>query len=527
MAKPKVDAFLDLVRRSGLVEKDRLSALLLTLKSEAGEHADAGLIANRLVEAEIITRWQADRLLEGRYKGFFLGKYKLLGHLGTGGMSRVYLGEHVLMQRRVAIKVLPKDRVQDSSYLARFHREAQAAAALDHRNIVRAYDVDNLGDLHYIVMEYVEGRDLQHIVEQEGPLDFLAAADYIRQAAEGLAHAHQCGLIHRDVKPANLLVDHKNVIKILDLGLARFTDEKRASLTVAFDENVLGTADYLAPEQALDSHGVDARADIYGLGCSMFFLLVGHPPFVGGTLSQRLMMHQKQPPPSILVDRPDAPPDLIEICLKMMAKKPDDRYPSAAEVAKVLAAWLVSRGQTVGSDTGGALSSGKLSSGKLQAASVAEASAGGSAKAAGSPPPRKPATSRTPPRSGSSKSGRPPGMPPLPSLAPSLVDTSPGGKHPTLKESRSGSGMGDRPDSARAGKKKLPVARPLDEATLSEFVLDDPPASHSLWKERASLKEGAFEAYRARRKSTPKWLWAIAIAGTLLSLALLYVAWHG
>ena len=139
----------------------------------------------------------------------------------------MYLAEHVLMQRRVAIKVLPKNRVEDSSYLARFHREAQAAAALDHRNIVRAYDVDNDGSIHYLVMEYVEGRDLQHMVKEDGPMDYAAAAEYIRQAAEGLAHAHQAGLIHRDVKPANLLVDQKNVVKVLDLGLARFTDERQ------------------------------------------------------------------------------------------------------------------------------------------------------------------------------------------------------------------------------------------------------------------------------------------------------------
>ena len=159
MAKPTVDAFLDLVRRSGLVEKDRLGELILDLQREAGDRPipDTDLLVRRLVQAKLLTRWQASRLLEGRYKGFFLKKYKLLDHLGSGGMSKVYLGEHVLMQRRVAIKVLPKDRVRDTSYLARFHREAQAAAALDHRNIVRAYDVDNLDDLHYMVMEYVEG----------------------------------------------------------------------------------------------------------------------------------------------------------------------------------------------------------------------------------------------------------------------------------------------------------------------------------------------------------------------------------
>ena len=184
----------------------------------------------------------------------------------AGGMSTVYLAEHTLMQRRVAIKILPKNRVEDSSYLARFQREALAAAQLDHKNIVRVYDIDNQENVHFIVMEYVEGRDLQQIVKTEGPLDYIPAADYIRQAADGLAHAHKAGLIHRDVKPANLLVDRKSVVKVLDLGLARFTEEDKASLTVAFDENVLGTADYLAPEQAIDSHGVDHRADIYSLG---------------------------------------------------------------------------------------------------------------------------------------------------------------------------------------------------------------------------------------------------------------------
>ena len=133
---------------------------------------------------------------------------------------------------------------------------------------MRVYDVDNAGDIHYLVMEYVEGRDLQQIVKQDGPLEPAVAAEYIRQAAEGLSHAHQSGLIHRDIKPANLLVDQRNVVKVLDLGLARFADEERASLTVAYDENVLGTADYLSPEQALNSHGVDARADIYSLGCA-------------------------------------------------------------------------------------------------------------------------------------------------------------------------------------------------------------------------------------------------------------------
>jgi eukaryotic-like serine/threonine-protein kinase len=353
MPKPNVETLLDLIQRSGLVENDRLDQCVaqLRLQGDGQLPDDVDDLGRRLVADNLLTRWQCDRLLEGKHRGFFLGRYKLLGQLGSGGMSKVYLGEHVLMQRRVAIKVLPRERVSDTSYLARFHREARAAAALDHANIVRAYDVDNDGDIHYLVMEFVDGRDLQQTVKRNGRLDYALAADYIRQAAEGLSHAHEHGLIHRDVKPANLLVDHRNVVKVLDLGLARFTDEDRASLTVQYDENVLGTADYLAPEQAIDSHGVDARADIYGLGCSLYFLLTGHPPFPDGTLPQRLMAHQKQQPPPIVKDRPDAPPDLVAICTKMMAKKAADRYQSMDEVANVLGCWLQDNGQ--GSQSGG------------------------------------------------------------------------------------------------------------------------------------------------------------------------------
>ncbi len=192
-------------------------------------------------------------------------------------------------------------------------------------------------------MEFEQSRDLQQMVKSGGPLDFLSAADFIRQAAARLDHIHKAGWIYRDVKPANLLVDQKKVVKLLDPGLVRPVGGEYAAAFVALNSlyrNVLGTADYLAPEQALDSHGVDGRADIYGLGCSLYFLLTGHPPFPNGTLPQRLMMHQNQPPPSILKDHPDAPPELVDICLKMMAKKPDQRYQSMAEVSQALTKWL-------------------------------------------------------------------------------------------------------------------------------------------------------------------------------------------
>jgi serine/threonine protein kinase len=346
MPKLKVDNFLELVRRSRLVDEERLSQAVADLTGKNGGESfdDSEVLAEKLIEAGILTRWQCDKLLEGRHKGFFLGKYKLLRHLGTGGMSSVYLAEHTLMQRRVAIKVLPQSRIDDSSYLPRFYREAQAAASLDHRNIVRAYDVDNDGKIHYLVMEYVEGRDLQCTVKEDGPLPYELAANYIYQAAEGLQHAHDAGLIHRDIKPGNLLVDLKGTVKVLDLGLARFTDDAQASLTIAHDENVLGTADYLAPEQALNSHSADLRADIYSLGCTLYFLLTGHPPFHEGTLAQRLMKHHTEEPPSILKERPDAPLGLLEICSKMMAKKATQRYQSAQEVCNALASWMEKRG---------------------------------------------------------------------------------------------------------------------------------------------------------------------------------------
>lgn len=345
------------IEKSGLVAADQLQQALADLQSKSGAEAlddDSKVIAH-LVEAKVITSWQADNLQKGRHKGFFLGNYKLLRHLGSGGMSSVYLAEHKHMRQMRAIKVLPQHRVNDSSYLGRFYREARAAAALDHANIVRAYDVDNDGDNHYLVMEFVEGSDMQKIVATQGVLPFETAADYIRQAAEGLAHAHIKTLIHRDIKPANLLVDSKGVVKILDMGLAKFSDdEKQTSLTQLHDENVLGTADYLAPEQAINSHNVDARADLYSLGCTLYFCLTGHPPFPEGTMAQRLLMHQQREPAPITNDRPDTPRDLVLICRRMMEKRVEDRYQNAEEVANALGRWLSDRGALQGGAAMGA-----------------------------------------------------------------------------------------------------------------------------------------------------------------------------
>ncbi len=366
------ESFLNVVKQSNLVTADVLKRTLAELREEGVSVDSSREIADQLVERGLLTRWQADKLLQGKHKGFFLGKYRLLRLLGKGGMSSVYLAEHVLMRRQCAIKVLPTKRVNDTSYLGRFHREAQAVASLDHPNIIKAYDVDKEmekdTEIHFLVMEFVDGRSLQEIINQDGRLDYQTAADYIRQSASGLAHAHHAGMVHRDIKPGNLLIDRNGVVKLLDMGLARFfNDGDEESLTVAHDEKVLGTADYLAPEQALDSHSVDARADIYSLGCTFYFLVTGHPPFTEGTLAQRLMSHQTKEPPAVTDDRPDMPADLVAILQKMMAKKRDERYQTADEVAEDLTQWLGEHGNEEWQEAHPGLSgSGKKQSGSSQ-----------------------------------------------------------------------------------------------------------------------------------------------------------------
>jgi serine/threonine protein kinase len=342
-----VAQFLDLLRRSGLVDSVKLDEALASIESEAmeGQLDEVQYVASSLVKRYLLTVWQVKQLLKKRYRGFFLRQYKILGHLGSGGMSSVYLAEHTLMQRRVAVKVLPRKRLEKSIYLERFIREAQAIASLDHPNIVRAYDIDHEGDLHYIVMEYFPGENLQKIIEKEGKITFARIVNILRQASDALAYAHAVGVIHRDVKPSNILVNTQGEVKILDLGLA-LLDERRyeGRITHIQEETILGTADYLAPEQALDSHKVDARADIYSLGGVLYFCLTGHPPFPDGSVSKRLLDHQQKEPPSILVDRPDTPEDLILLCQKMMSKRPENRRQSAAEVTRDFENWLIKYG---------------------------------------------------------------------------------------------------------------------------------------------------------------------------------------
>lgn len=332
--------FLALVHKSGIADDKRLAAYLQKDRPASALPSEPKKLAECLVRDGLLTHFQAEQFLQGKWRRFTIGNYKVLERIGSGGMGSVFLCEHKFMRRRAAVKVLPISQSNDPSALQRFYREARAVAALDHPNIVRAYDVDQEDNLHFLVMEYVDGSSLQEIVQRVGPLNPIRAAHYISQAALGLQHAHEvAGLVHRDIKPGNIIVDRSGTVKVLDLGLARFFYDDEDHLTKQLDDNVLGTADYLAPEQALDSHSVDIRGDIYSLGGTFYFCLTGQAPFGEGSVAQKLIWHQTRRPKPIRAFRPDVPEEMIAVINKMMAKDPDQRYQTPIEVVQALARW--------------------------------------------------------------------------------------------------------------------------------------------------------------------------------------------
>lgn len=339
-APSNVTEFLEVVRRSGIVPDDRLQSEVAKLKSDPAPPQNVDQTAAALIRDGVLTKFQAKQMKLGRYKRFEIaGKYRLLELLGIGGMGAVYLCEHQFMKRLVALKVLPVEKMEDPSALARFYREARAVAAMDHPNIVRAYDIDKYEQLHFLVMEYVDGTSIQEVVAKHGPIDPLRAAHYAAQSAHGLSHAQELNLVHRDIKPGNLLLERTGVIKILDMGLARFFDQKNDNLTERFDNNcVLGTADYLAPEQAV-SNVVDIRADIYALGGTVYFMLTGQSPFPDGTIASKLMAHQTKEPKPVTDFRKDMPPGLVAVLQKMMKKDPNHRYQTPDDLIEALTPW--------------------------------------------------------------------------------------------------------------------------------------------------------------------------------------------
>ena len=343
-----VDSFVDLVEKSQLIEPLRLDEYWAELRR--GTFPDRPYrLARRLVEDGLITNFHAEQLLKGRYKGFNLGNYRILERIGRGGMGTVYLAEHKVMRHRVAIKVLPPEQAEKPAARERFYREARAAAMLSHPNLVRAHDIGCANGLHYLVMEYVDGVSLYDLVTRHGPLAIDRAAHYIGQAAIGLQYAHEAaGMVHRDVKPGNLLVDRGGTIKLLDMGLARLGmaamfESNADSITRNFnDKSILGTADYIAPEQAVNSQAVDIRADIYGLGATFYYLLTGQPPFPTGTVTQKLMWHQLRQPDPVNELRSGVPQEISDLIARMMSKSPELRPQQPVEVVDALLPWVES-----------------------------------------------------------------------------------------------------------------------------------------------------------------------------------------
>ncbi|MGB4709821.1 MAG: SUMF1/EgtB/PvdO family nonheme iron enzyme [Fuerstiella sp.] len=274
-------------------------------------------------------------------------RYEILGLIGKGGMGDVYQARHRKMERTVALKVINRGLIRKAEAIDRFHREVKAAAQLSHSNIVTAYDADHAGDFHFMVMEFVDGVDLSQTVKVRGALPIAEASDYVRQAAIGLQHAHERGMVHRDIKPHNLMVTADGTVKILDFGLASLapeaseandSDPARSDLTAA--GAIMGTPDFISPEQAKDARQVDIRSDIYSLGATFYYLLSGRVPFDDGSVMHKLKSHAQIEPESLATLRDDMPEELLAIVTRMMAKNPDERYLTPSEVANALEEFL-------------------------------------------------------------------------------------------------------------------------------------------------------------------------------------------
>src|SRR5262245_6529129 len=326
------EEFLRNLSDSGLFSQEEMKAALAALPGP--QAADGEAVAQRLIAAGKLTPFQAAAVRERNFEELVIGNYQVLDRLGAGGMGTVYKARHRRMKRVVAIKVLSRSIGQSEKFVRRFQREVEAVARLSHPNIVMAHDADEAKVGHFLVMEFVNGRDLATEVQERGPLPVPEAVECIMQAARALDYAHGQGIIHRDIKPANLLRDVSGVVKVADLGLARFNDtlrppEELGALTQA--GTIMGMVDFMPPEQAMGLTNIDHRADIYSLGCTLHFLLTGRPPYQGPTMMATLLQHREAAIPLLSAARSDVPPRLDQVYQRMAAKKPEDRFASMAE----------------------------------------------------------------------------------------------------------------------------------------------------------------------------------------------------
>jgi serine/threonine protein kinase len=337
------DSFLALLEKSGLLPAEQIDKAVekFSLPPEATNRD----LALAFLNARLLTRFQAERLLGGKFRGFFIDDYKILEVLGAGGMACLYLAEDRKTGARVALKVITDKHKADAGMMTRLKIEFRAGSLLKHPAIIRTFAIrktdDVFGEISYLVMEFVAGVNLEELINIRGPIPWAQAADFARQTAEGLHEAHAAGLMHRDIKPGNLLVDREGGIKILDFGLALLDarmgeDADEFSLAMIFGHNCLGTADYIAPEQISDSFAIDGRADIYSLGCTLYVALSGKLPFPMSATLEKLEGHRAQTALPLSEVAKDIPPGLAAVVAKMMAKRPADRYQTMAEVAEAL-----------------------------------------------------------------------------------------------------------------------------------------------------------------------------------------------
>lgn len=350
-------ALIDVLRQTGLLTKDQLAHLP---QVALGRCAEARALAKWLGQRGWLTIYQINQLLGGKGKQLVCGPYQILDALGQGGLSQVFKARHREHHWLVALKVIRPEALASAAGRSQFLQEMEAMARLDHPNIVQFCDVDQTGDTFYFAMEYVEGADLGKYVRLSGSLPVQEACEYVHQAALGLQHAYERNLVHRDIKPVNLYLTHvpipkkmtsrntgktitrtfkQPLIKILDWGLADLRAPKgqtQAQMMENIARGVIGTADYLSPEQARSAHAVDTRSDIYSLGCTFYYLLTGQAPFAGGSLMQKLMQHQQVEPASVDTFRHDVPSGVRHILERMLAKEPEDRFQTPAAVALAL-----------------------------------------------------------------------------------------------------------------------------------------------------------------------------------------------
>lgn len=336
-------AFIEAARASGLLPEAECDLLA---KAAEGTESNPEELARELVKRKLLTAYQVRKLWRGQGADLILGPYILLDKLGEGGMGEVFHAKQTRLDRDVALKIIRRERLLNPSAVKRFRREIRAAAALAHENVVMAYDADQVGEIHFFAMEYVNGTNLDRYVQENGRLPVVEACNYTQQIARGLQHAHEKGLIHRDIKPSNLLLSKTGLVKISDLGLARAEDPEVAESGSRLTKEGLavGTPDFVAPEQARNAQAADIRSDIYSLGCTFYYLLVGDVPYPGGTATEKMLKHNREPLP--VLPRDDVPKAVLDILKRMTAKNPAERYQTPQELVDALEPHVPKRTQT-------------------------------------------------------------------------------------------------------------------------------------------------------------------------------------